>query len=173
MRYRLTSILTLGLALWGEASSAQVRLLETGILCPRISSGELIEAPGTEAGVIRRIDQGLGFDLPGRTVPIMDNLGFGFRIALKDGASAQDVTIVVTHPPMGAAQVTRQEWADTIWPGETNLNLFTFEEDYEKVPGPWTFSAEIDGETLVEVPFTVTEDGGRGPVEAACFRFMS
>lgn len=176
MRDRLT-LPTLCLALLGgafaTAASAQVRLVEAGIICPRISAGELVEAPGTEAGVIRRIEEGLGFDLPARTVPTMDNLSFGFRTALKDGASAQNVTIVVIHPPMGERGVMREEWPDTIWPGDTNMNLFTFEHDYEKVTGPWSFSIEIDGAPVVQVAFEVTDDGGRGPVEAACFQFMS
>ncbi|WP_371156848.1 DUF3859 domain-containing protein [Jannaschia sp. 2305UL9-9] len=176
MRHRLTPSV-LGLALLGGVASsplmAQVRLLEAGIICPRISSGELIDAPGTEAGVIRRIEQGLGFDLGARTVPTMTNLSFGFRTTLKPGAPLQPVTIVVTHPPMGDRGITRQEWSDTMWPGDTNLNLFTFEHDYEKVSGPWAFAIEIEGDTVVEVAFEVTEDGGRGPVEAACFQFMS
>ena len=172
MRYRL-NLLALCLVLWGGATDAQVRLVEAGIICPRISTGELVEAPGTEAGVIRRIEEGTGFDLFDRIVPTMDNLSFGFRTALKDGAPAQPVTIVVTHPPMGDRAVTREEWPDTLQPGTTNLNLFTFEHDYEKVVGDWTFAIEIDGRTVVSVGFTVTADGGRGPVEQACLQLMS
>lgn len=154
-------------------ASAQVRLVEAGIVCPRITTGELIEAPGTEAGVIRRIERSTTFDLDARVVPTMTNLGFGFRTELEPGAQAQDVMIVVTHPPMGERGVKREEWPDLLLPGQTNLNLFTFEHDYEKVPGPWTFAIEIEGETIVQVDFDVTEDGGRGPVEQACFQFMS
>ncbi|WGH79203.1 DUF3859 domain-containing protein [Jannaschia ovalis] len=172
MRHRLIG-LAAGLVLLAGPAAAQVRLLEAGIICPRISTGELVEAPGTEAGHIRRIEEGLGFDLAARTVPTMDNLSFGFRTALKDGAPATDVTIVVTHPPMGPRGVTREEWPDTLFPGQTNLNLFTFELDYEKVPGPWTFAVEVAGRPVVSVPFEVTREGARGPVEAACFQFMS
>ncbi|MGB3407985.1 MAG: DUF3859 domain-containing protein [Jannaschia sp.] len=157
----------------GGASQAQVRLVEAGIICPRISSGTMIEAPGTEAGFIRQIEQGLEFDLADRIVPTMDNLSFGFRTALKEGTEAQDVTVVVTHPPMGPRRVEREEWRDTIYPGVTNMNVFTFEHDYEKVEGGWTFGIEIDGQAVVTVAFEVTRDAARGPVEQACFQFMS
>lgn len=172
MRHRLTA-LAAGLALLAVPAAAQVRLIEAGIICPREARGELIEAPGTEAGHIRQIEEGVGFDLFARTVPTMDDLSFGFRTALKPGTGPTPVTVVVTHPPMGPRGVTREEWQDVMVPGETSLNLFTFEMDYEKVEGPWTFSIEIDGAPVVRVPFEVTREGGRGPVERACFQFMS
>ncbi|MEM7490744.1 MAG: DUF3859 domain-containing protein [Pseudomonadota bacterium] len=154
-------------------ASAQVRLIEAGIVCPRETSGELVPAPNTESGVIRQIDRETSFDLNAREVPTIDLLSFGFRTTLKDGVGPQEVAIVVTHPPMGERAVTRQEWVDVLAPGETNLNLFTFEEEYEKVPGPWAFSVEVDGEAVVTVPFMVVADGGRSAVEATCFQFMS
>lgn len=172
MRHRLAAA-TLGLAALSGAAAADVRLLEAGIICPREARGELIEAPGTEAGHIRRIEEGLVFDLPDRIVPAMDDLSFGFRTALKPGAPPRAVTVVVTHPPMGPRGVEREEWEDVIGIGTNSLNLFTFEEDYEKVPGPWAFSIEIDGVPVVTVPFEVTAGTGRGRVEQACFQFLS
>ncbi|MCK0169392.1 DUF3859 domain-containing protein [Jannaschia sp. S6380] len=172
MRHRLTAAL-IPLLFCAAAAQAQVRLVEAGIICPREARGELIEAPGTEAGHIRRIEEGMSFDLLDRIVPTMDDLSFGFRTALKPGATTRDVTVVVTHPPMGPRGVEREEWDDVIEAGTESLNLFTFEEDYEKVPGRWTFAIEIDGEPVVTVPFEVTEDTGRGRVEQACFQFLS
>ncbi|SFI83818.1 DUF3859 domain-containing protein [Jannaschia pohangensis] len=155
------------------SAQAKVRLVEAGIICPRESTGALIDAPGTEAGFIRRIDEGLTFDLPDRTVPTLDNLSFGFRTALKPGVGSQAVTVVVTHPPMGERGVIREEWDDVIEAGSQSLNLFTFELPYEKVPGAWVFSIEIDGEPVVSVPFEVTEVNNRGRIEQACFQFLS
>ncbi len=102
----------------------------------------------------------------------MDLLSFGFRTELKPGTPPLDVTVVVTHPPMGERGVEREEWLDVIQPGTTSLNLFTFELDYEKVPGDWAFSIEVDGAPVVTVPFTVTETDGRGAVEQTCFQFL-
>lgn len=172
MRHRLTATL-LALIFCAAPAVAQVRLVEAGIVCPRVTTGELLPAPGTETGTIRRIDQETVFDLPDRRVPMMTDLSFGFRTELQEGEEAREVQIVVTHPPMGPRGVVRQEWADTIYPGDTNLNLFTFEFPYEKVPGRWTFAVELDGAAIVSVPFEVGVETARGPVEAACFRFMS
>jgi hypothetical protein len=151
---------------------AQVALLEAGVVCPRETTGELLPAPGTEAGAIRMIEQATAFDTDARRVPMLDLLSFGFRVASTADAP-QEATIVVTHPPMGPRAVTRQEWVDTLWPGEGSLNLFTFEEAYEKVPGPWTFAVEVAGEAVVEVSFDVVPAGASGPVEQVCFQFMS
>ncbi|MEM8850019.1 MAG: DUF3859 domain-containing protein [Pseudomonadota bacterium] len=172
MRHRLIGLAILFICAAAPAA-AQVRLIEAGIVCPREPSGETVPAPGTEAGVIRQIARETVFDINDRQVPTLPLLSFGFRTAVKDGAGPQDVTVVVTHPPMGERAVTRQEWDDVMWPGDTNLNLFTFEEEYEKVVGPWAFSIEIDGEPVVTVPFMVVPQGTSGPVQDVCFQFMS
>lgn len=154
-------------------AAAQVRLIDAGIICPRDSDGALIDAPGTETGFIRQIDEGLSFDLPDRVVPTIDQLSFGFRTALKAGASETPITVIVTHPPMGERGVERQEWKDTLVPGGGSMNLFTFEFDYEKVPGSWAFSIEVDDQVVVTVPFEVTETANQGRIEQACFQFLS
>ncbi len=159
--------------LLASPAAAQVRLVDAGIVCPRETSGELREAPGTEAGVIRTIDQTTGFDLPDRTVPMLDLLGFGFRTALEPGVPATAVTVVVTHPPMGPRGVERQEWTDTMIPEEDSLNLFTFELEYEKVAGDWAFAIEIDGVPAVSVPFSVSATENLDRVQQACFQFLS
>ncbi len=174
MRHRLIpAILSLVVAASPGDVAADVRLVEAGIICPRESSGELVPAPRTEAGHIRLIDESLGFDLLSRTVPTMDGLSFGFRTELEPGVDLRDVTVVVTHPPMGAAEVVREEWDDVLAANDASLNLFTFEEAYEKVPGIWTFAIEVDGQPVVTVPFEVTKTDGRNEVERACFQFLS
>lgn len=171
MRHRLIPLAALLLAPPG--AQAQVRLIEAGIVCPRETRGALVEAPGTEAGVIRRIEEDMVFDLLTTEVPTMTDLSFGFRTELEPGQPSLDVTIVVTHPPMGPRGVTREQWDDTILAGLDSLNLFTFEKDYEKVAGAWTFAIELDGIPVVSVPFEITETDGRGRVEQVCFQFLS
>jgi hypothetical protein len=41
------------------------------------------------------------------------------------------------------------------------------------VPGDWRFSVELDGAPALSVPFTVVPARASGPVEDACFQFMS
>lgn len=184
MRHRLSgsvrrpgAALSIGLALAGGAvasgAEAQVRLVEAGIVCPREPSGALVEAPGTEAGVLRQVEEGLAFDVLSRTVPMIDDLAFGVRVELKAGTPPLSAVVVVTHPPMGPRGVTREEWPDALLPGGQSVNLFTFEQDYEKVPGRWTFGLEVEGEPVVTVAFDVLAEGGQGPVEQVCFTFLS
>lgn len=183
MRHRLSGTplsslaLILGLALSGGAlvseANAQVRLSGSGIVCPRETTGPLVEAPDTEAGFIRQVEGTMAFDLNSHQVPLMTDLSFGIRTELKPGSPPLPITVVVTHPPLGPRGVTRESWPDTVLPGEENVNLFTFEEEYEKVPGRWTFGIEVDGESVVTVPFDVLPEGGRGPIEQACFNFLS
>ncbi|MEM7709572.1 MAG: DUF3859 domain-containing protein [Pseudomonadota bacterium] len=170
---RAAHILAACLVLAAAPAAAKVRLVEAGIVCPREVTGDVVPAPGTEAGVIRQLDRETTFDLDAREVPTIDLLSFGFRTVLDVNGPAQEVTVVVSHPPMGDRAVTRQEWTDVVEPGATSLNLFTFEEEYEKVPGPWSFAIEIEGTPVVSVPFTVRPVGARGPVEDVCFQFMS
>jgi hypothetical protein len=152
---------------------AQVTLLDAGVVCPRPVRGELIPAPGMEAGVIRIHEEEVGFDTATRRVPLIDLLSFGFRAALDPGQPLQQVTVVITHPPMGDRAMTRQEWQTVIGPGQTKMSLFTFEVPHEKVPGPWTFAIEREGDPLLEVPFDVVVADPGGAVESACFQFMS
>ena len=173
MRPALPTLALMLAALQTSPAFAQVRLIDAGIICPRESSGQLVDAPGTESGFIQQIDQGMTFDLPDRTVPTLDKLSFGFRTGLKPGEPAQEVVVVVTHPPMGVRGQTRQEWSDVITPGATSLNMFTFDEDYEKVVGAWTFSIEIGDQPAVTVAFDVTETENQGRIEQTCFQFLS
>ena len=164
---RAALLLALLLAPWPAA--AKVRLLEAGIVCPAPKAeGARREAPDTETGFIDVIEQGLTFDLPDRAVPLMPDLGFGVRVALKDGEPDTRLTIVVEHPPTGAAGVERESWTQWVTGGETSLNLFSFDHAYEMVPGTWTFSIEVEGERLVSVPFEIGVPGAARRVEEVC-----
>lgn len=162
------------LAAGAAPAGAAVRLLEAGLVCPAIlDSGETRAAPDTQTGFIDVLREGVAFDLPDRTVPLMPDLGFGVRVALKDGAPAQEVTIVVEHPPTGADGVTREAWTQWLDPGATSLSLFSFDHAYEMVAGTWTFSVEVAGTRMVSVPFAVGAPGAAARVEAACLEGLS
>jgi hypothetical protein len=161
------------LAVLASPAAAEVTLVEAGVICPRPVTGEMQEAPGTEAGFIRLVERDPTFDALSRQVPLIDLMSFGIRAALDAGQGAQPVTVVITHPPMGDRDVTRQEWETVLLPGQVKLSLFTFEAPYEMIPGAWTFGIEQDGERLLDVPFDVVPAGSAGPVESVCFQFMS
>ncbi len=135
-------------------ATAQVRLLETGIICPDAREGTLAPAPGTIAGHIRRLE-GITFDIPGRTVPLVPGLSFGMRIAVKSDTDLA-VRMVTRHPPMGPEGRTEQTH-DLVLPANgTYVRAYAFEFDYEMLPGLWALSVEVDGQPVITVPFEVT-----------------
>lgn len=166
-------VLPVLLGLAALPAAAQVELVEAGVICPRPVTGQLLPAPGMEAGVIRLTEGDVAFDTTARRVPLIDLISFGFRATVGPDEPVQEVTVVITHPPMGERAVTRQEWETVIAPGQVKTSLFTFEVPHEKVPGPWTFGIEREGTRLLDVPFDVVPADGAGPVEAVCFQFMS
>lgn len=155
MRHRLTFAGFLALLACATPVAAQVRLVETGIVCPAAEEGQLIAAPGTLAGFIRRIDD-MGFDMPGRVVPAVSGVAFGIRTELK-GDGPLDVRMVTRHPPMGADGMTEQVHEVTLLPNVSNLRVYRFDFGYEMVPGAWTLAVEAEGATLLSVDFEVTD----------------
>ena len=174
MRHRLIPLAAAALCLSAGGASARLSLVESGIVCPALR--ETIEsrpAPDTEAGRVDTIEGAIEFDLADRDVPLVQHVSFGFRIALDDAGPDADVTIVVEHPPFGERAVSRESWVQSMVAGGVALNLFTFDQPYEMVPGPWTFAAELDGERLVEVPFTVGAPGAAERVDAVCLSVLN
>lgn len=139
-----------------------------GVLCDIELQGSR-PAPGTMSGKLNLIDQNRPIDVETAQVPAEIGLSFGVRAALTAGAVAPEVTIVVTHPPMGPDGVTVERWSAPMNSGEASLNLFTFENDYELVQGAWMFQIEYSGEVLLQQPFEITAPGTVPAVQKACF----
>ena len=172
MRARLIPLILTVLA--AAPAAAQVRLVEAGIVCPEIRErAERRPAPDTEAGHVDTLAGEVEFDLPDRAVPLIRHLSFGFRVALDADRPETPLTVVVEHPPFGERQVSRESWVQWVGPGETTMNLFTFDESYEMVAGPWTFAIELDGERLVEVAFEAGVPGAAERVDAVCLSMLS
>ena len=166
--------LALLLCLAAPSAAAQVRLIEAGIVCPAERDGTPTPAPGTEAGFITSIEEGLAFDLPDRVVPTMEKLSFGIRVGLKDGTPLLPIRVVTTHPPMGPRSVTRQTYESDIAPGDASLRIYTFDHGYEMVEGRWTFAIEsLGGDVLLEVPFDVVGRFGNARVDDVCLGNLS
>ena len=172
MRHRLIPLVLACALPWG--AQAKVRLIEAGIVCPEVrEAAETRPAPNTEMGHIDIIEDEIVFDLPDRQVPLIPHLSFGLRVALKDGVPATDITVVVEHPAFGSRKVSRESWSQSVDPGATTVNLFSFDFPYEMVAGTWTFAVEIDGTRHVEVPFEVGAPGAMEKVDAVCLSTLS
>lgn len=159
-------ILSLLLLAAGPASA--IELVGFGVIC-EIEIGTPREAPLTESGVINSIDQERAIDVATRAVPAHIGLSFGLRVLLPEGQTSTNTRMSVTHPPMGPRGVTTESWTAPLTPGAPNLNLFTFEKDYEMVQGTWTFAVLDDAGKQLEISFEVLPPGSVPQVQDACF----
>ncbi|WP_425101693.1 DUF3859 domain-containing protein [Tropicibacter sp. S64] len=148
--------------------AAAIELVDFGVICD-IEIGEPRAAPLTESGVINSIDQTRTFDVYTSGVPAHLGLSFGVRVLLPEGETSTGTRMTVTHGPMGPRGVTTESWSAPLVPGMANLNLFTFEKDYEMVQGTWTFTVIDDRGKHLEQSFEVLPAGSVPQVQKACF----
>lgn len=143
-------------------------LLDYGVICQVTTQGAR-PAPDTLLGEINLIDQSREMDVTTRVVPAKAGISFGIKFALRPGAGARDMMVIVTHPPMGPEGMTRESWTAPIAEGSSSLNLFTFEFPYEMVPGDWVMALEADGERLMEQRFEVVSELAAPGVLSVCY----
>ena len=125
----------------------------TGIFCaPNVIN--TTPAPDTVAGVTNIIEDVPPFVSAGRNVPAVLGMGFGILSSSKK-QMLLDVLVVVTHPPMGEAGVTRQSYYTEITAIGESMTLYQFDYAYELVEGPWTITAMQGDELLFRAGFTV------------------
>jgi hypothetical protein len=132
-----------------EADAEAVGPVEAGIFCTE-KTGERIEAPGTVSGFIDLVDE---VELVARTlvVPTAPGLTFGYRAAVL--ADAPDAVQVVRHPAFRGLGAREQIMPAPLRRGATRLGLYTFDHDYERVEGPWSFEIRQGGKRLLRVAF--------------------
>ncbi len=123
-----------------------IAAFEAGIICAPEVTGTL-PAPDTVAGVTNIVDGPVEFVSRGRNVPAVLGMGFGARAQAKS-KDLYAVTVVVTHPPMGAQSQTRQSYQTVVRADQKSVTLYQFDFDYELVPGPWVIEA-YDGDVLL------------------------
>ena len=130
--------------------------LESGIICPPPSVGESL-APGTVAGVTHLVEENPPFVSMSDRVPAVIGIGFGAKSMTADLFGLPDVTMTVTHPPMGKDRVTQQSFQTRIDGTAPSLTFYQFDYPYELVRGRWTMEAQRDGELLYRVAFDVVD----------------
>ena len=136
--------------------SSRIATLEAGVLCspPTIGSAP---APGTIAGKTHIIADDPEFVATSRRVPALLGIGFGVKSQAFDPDGIADVTIRLSHPEMGEADVTMQSFATSIGGTGTSLTFYQFDHSYELVKGTWEFAAYAGEEQLYAVTFEVVD----------------
>ena len=127
---------------------------ESGVICPPPSVGDSV-APGTVAGVTHLVDVDPPFVSASHRVPAVIGIGFGVKSMTADLLGLTDVTMTVTHPPMGKDGATQQTFQTRIDGTSPSLTFYQFDYAYELVQGRWTMEAVKDGEVLYRTSFDI------------------
>lgn len=150
-----------------RATSPAIARLETGVICPPPAVG-VSEAPDTVAGTTHLIDEDPPFISNGHQVPAVMGIGFGAKAMAQASLGIDNITMTVTHPPMGADGVTEQRFLTRISGLDTSLTFYQFDHSYEVLVGTWTMTASKDGELLYQTSFEVVPPQKLPELAAAC-----
>ncbi len=158
------------LPLFAAAQAVQSEALASlwaGVVCgpPVVGSAP---APDTIAGSTHLVDETPPFIAEITQVPAVIGIGFGVKAQALDPMGLNDVTVTVTHPPMGDAGVTRQSYTSWISGTEPSITFYQFDDDYERVTGTWTFTGVRDGVALFSVAFEVVPPQALPGLAEAC-----
>ena len=126
-----------------------------GVFCALEPADER-PAEGTVSGVIGLLDETPVFARPGPVVPARVGIGFGVHVQVAP-QFAGPATIETSHPPMGPNGVTSQIWEVEFSADRVSYNGFSFDFEYELLPGPWSFTATANGRLIYKVDFTVVD----------------
>lgn len=121
--------------------------LEAGVICAPAST-ETRPAPDTLAGTTHVIDEDPPFVSNARRVPAVLGIGFGVKSVGSAANGLDDVTMVVTHPAMGAQKIETQTYGTFISSLSSSLTFYQFDYNYELLPGIWNMTA-MQGETVL------------------------
>lgn len=87
--------------------------------------------------------------------------GINFNLAAPPSVTAVTTVVKIQHPPITNPATGRTVTVDQdtrIDPiGAPTYSAFIFENDWEIVPGPWTFQVFANGKRILEKTFTVTD----------------
>ncbi len=128
--------------------------VDSGVICPPEPVGTS-PAPGTLAGTTHVINEDPPFVSNTHTVPAALGIGFGVKARAADLSGLQDVTMVVTHPPMGKQKITTQSFPTRISGLTHSVTFYQFDYAYELVTGRWQMTAMQGDTVLYQASFDV------------------
>jgi hypothetical protein len=137
-------------------TSSVINSVQAGILCAPDPIGS-VPAPNTLAGTTHIIEAEPEFVATITTVPASLGVGFGVKAQARAVDGISEVTMVVTHPPMGPDAVTLQSFQTRINGDNPSLTFYQFDYVYELVIGTWVFTAMSGDESLFSASFEVVD----------------
>jgi hypothetical protein len=121
-------------------------------------------APGTATGTVRELTN-IRHAETTTTVPAQLGVRFGFRFTVVGAPAGAVVPLhyITIFPPPGmrnpATQVikTQSEYDSSAAIGVTSYKDYGLDNDWEIVPGVWTFQVRCEGRLLAEQKFSVVK----------------
>lgn len=150
-----------------DKTGPAIAALETGVICPPESTGTR-PAPDTVAGVTNVITDEPPFVSTVNKVPAVMGIGFGAKAMSETAFGIDNVTMTITHPPMGAEKATTQSFQTSISGVDTSITFYQFDYDYELLPGTWTMTATKGDEVLYTTTFQVVAPKDIPELAAIC-----
>ena len=158
------ALLTIGFQATAQdtVSVTGATVTEVGIYSARVV--KTFNVPGVIGGPNQGLDS---FTLVRATTNVTARAGtrFGFRFTIHGAPSNAPVvlTMVGEHPPLEDPQTgktqTRDEYQLESWIGQTYTS-YSFDHEWELIPGKWKFEVWYKGKKLCEQSFTVVADKG-------------
>ena len=166
---KLRLLLLVALALTGGCSQIpqveKIKVTDFGIYTAERDSS--IKTPNTASGVTHGVDiDTISLSETTRTIPARMGIHFGFRYSIIGAPSDADVDLHVVNifPSPGlvnpATQVPRMrdDYVHTGVIGEECYHDYSFDHDWELVPGTWTFQIWYQDRKLAEQSFNVVRE---------------
>ena len=140
---------------------------EAGVICapPTIS---MAPAPDTVAGTIHLIDDEPDFVSVKRRVPAVLGIGFGTKAQSAYIAGEPNVTVTITHPPIGDTGAMRQSFDSRISGTKPSLPFYQFDFDYELVTGIGQVEARSGDKIIYRTTFEVVDPAQTPDLAAIC-----
>ncbi len=135
-------------------NDALIAEIEYGLFCDVVII-DTVDAPETDIGYLKLMDNGARIISHGTTAPAIQGLRFGVKSRAKDNQALGGVTFQITHPAFTHNGSTAGSWEGRILPERFIHQLYSFDYPYELVTGYWVFEAFKDETLLYSVPFNV------------------
>jgi hypothetical protein len=164
------------------AQPAAAREVSVTIIEHGLYTAEVVGQQRDPSGVVTDLLANLCHIASTSTVPLRPHVHFGFRYRVDgpDVGVPADLTLAVTfpgavHPPAGLP-LRRHERHATVPVGAVSYTGYSFDRDWEFVPGVWTLEVLQGERSLAALSFTVVDQDGpalSSPDPSSCFRVSS
>ncbi|MFI5031240.1 MAG: DUF3859 domain-containing protein [Reyranellales bacterium] len=165
------------------AQPAAAREVSVTILEHGLYTAEVVGQQRDTSGVVTDLLANLCHVATTETVPMRPRVHFGFRYRVEgpDSGTPVDLTLAVTfpeavRPPSALGLLKRHQRHSQLAVGAVSYTGYSFDLDWEFVPGVWTLEVLQGERQLAALSFTVVDQAQpalSSPDPSSCFRVSS